>query len=99
MAIVVAELGVLVASSAVAVGVVVASAVILRHTLAPWWTAWSRTTPLRRGARETMLVLDRLTDPLAVQRGVVQALSRSFPGATLELMRVQTTPPEALIGA
>jgi signal transduction histidine kinase len=46
-----------------------------------------------------MLVLDRLTDPLAVQRGVVQALSRSFPGATLELMRVQTTPPEALIGA
>ena len=49
--------------------------------------------------RETMVAVDRLTDPLAVQRRVVEAVRGLVPGARLELLRCRATPSTALANA
>jgi signal transduction histidine kinase len=49
--------------------------------------------------RETMVAVDRLTDPLAVQRRVVDAVRGLVPGARLELLRCRATPNTALANA
>jgi signal transduction histidine kinase len=49
--------------------------------------------------RETMVAVDRLTDPLAVQRRVVDAVRGLVPGARLELLRCRATPSTALANA
>ena len=51
------------------------------------------------GPRETLVALDRLTDPLAVQERVVEALTELLPGAKLELLRARIAPPGTLTGA
>jgi signal transduction histidine kinase len=70
--------------------------------------AWRRPTmavavPLVAGVdgamRETMVAVDRLTDPLAVQRRVVDAVRGLVPGARLELLRCRATPANALANA
>jgi signal transduction histidine kinase len=54
---------------------------------------------LPAGPRETLVALDRLTDPLAVQERVVEALTELLPGAKLELLRAPISPPGILVGA
>ncbi|HET6585892.1 MAG TPA: ATP-binding protein [Nannocystaceae bacterium] len=49
--------------------------------------------------RETMVAVDRLTDPMAVQRRVVDAVRGLVPGARLELLRCRATPTTALANA
>jgi signal transduction histidine kinase len=52
-----------------------------------------------RKTRETLVALERLTDPLAVQERVVEALTQLLPGAQLELMRTSTAPDGTLAKA
>ncbi len=51
---------------------------------------------LPRRTRETLVALDQLTDPLAVQERVVEALTNLLPGAQLELLRSRTAPDGTL---
>jgi two-component system sensor histidine kinase HydH len=51
---------------------------------------------LPRRTRETLIALDQLTDPLAVQERVVEALTNLLPGAQLELFRARTAPDGTL---
>jgi signal transduction histidine kinase len=51
---------------------------------------------LPRRTRETLVALDQLTDPLAVQERVVEALTNLVPGAQLELFRARTAPDGAV---
>lgn len=70
---------------------------------------WARVVPLvdagglvpgvDASTRETMVAVDRLTDPLAVQRRVVDAVRGLVPGARLELLRCRATPSTALANA
>lgn len=49
--------------------------------------------------RETLLAVERLTDPVAVQRRVASELTKLFPGARLEVLRASTAPKGVLVGA
>jgi signal transduction histidine kinase len=49
--------------------------------------------------RDTMVAVEQLTDPLAVQRRVVEAVRGLVPGARLELLRCRATPSTALANA
>jgi signal transduction histidine kinase len=61
-------------------------------------TTLSDTEPAA-GPRQTLLALERLTDPLAVQERVVEALGELLPGAKLELLRARIAPQGVLSGA
>jgi signal transduction histidine kinase len=52
-----------------------------------------------RRTRETLLALDRMTDPLSVQEGVFGAVKTLLPGARLELLRTRLAPPGTLAHA
>ena len=48
------------------------------------------------GARETLAAVERLTDPLAIERRVTKAMRELAPGVELELLRAPQAPPGVL---
>ncbi len=88
------ELGLAVALSLVALGGT--AFVRRRQTMA---VAAPLVAGVDGATRETMVAVDRLTDPLAVQRRVVDAVRGLVPDARLELLRCRATPPTALANA
>lgn len=88
------EIGLALALTLVAIG---ATAIVRRRQ------TMSLAAPLVAGVdgatRETMVAVDRLTDPLAVQRRVVDAVRGLVPDARLELLRCRATPSTALANA
>ncbi len=82
---------VLVASGAVAVAALVLEP---RRSL----PAAARTDELAPAVRRTLMVIERLTDPLAAQTQVVQALDEMFPGGHFVLLR-SASAPQGLLSA
>lgn len=49
--------------------------------------------------RQTLMAIERLADPTAVEERVVEALTQLMPGARLEVLRSESAPQGALSGA
>ena len=49
--------------------------------------------------RHTLMAIERLADPTAVEERVVEALTQLMPGARLEVLRTESAPQGALSGA
>ncbi len=88
-------------TATVLAGVALAVAIRRVETSAPEAeTRWTRLLETQGGgARETLAAVERLTDPLAIERRVTRAMRELAPGVELELLRASQAPAGVLVGA